>query len=97
LCLMQIPGASMVGGFRQWLKLGRCVRKGQHGASIWVPAGARKADSPPAGAGEDAHDAGVAGEGSGGSDRTRFVIGTVFDVSQTDEIQQPAAGLAEAA
>ncbi len=26
-----------VAGFRAWLKLGRCVRKGERGLTIWVP------------------------------------------------------------
>ena len=79
LCLMQIPGVSMVGGFRQWLRAGRCVCKGQHGASIWVPVGERKAD-------ESATDA-PANDG----DKPGFVIGTVFDVSQTAEIERAVA------
>jgi hypothetical protein len=78
LLLMQCPGVSMVGGFRQWLKHGRAVCKGQHGLMIWVPIGNGKpdsimADSPPA-------------EGAGDGE-TRFIIGTVFDISQTQEIE----------
>ena len=37
LCLMQRDNATIVGGFQQWLKQGRAVRKGEHGLSIWVP------------------------------------------------------------
>ena len=39
MCLVaaQIPSATIVGGFKQWRKAGRVVRKGEHGASIWVP------------------------------------------------------------
>lgn len=78
LLLMQLPGVSMVGGFRQWLKHGRAVKKGEHGAMIWVPIGKGKQDSvmaetPP-------------GDGQGESE-TRFIIGTVFDISQTQEIE----------
>lgn len=38
-CLLayQFPHATLVGGFRQWLRQGRCVKKGEHGASIWIP------------------------------------------------------------
>ena len=36
LCLMQRPDVSLVGGFRQWLKAGRAVRKGEHGMTICV-------------------------------------------------------------
>ena len=38
LVAFQCPTATIVGGFKQWLKAGRCVRKGEHGLSIWVPA-----------------------------------------------------------
>jgi antirestriction protein ArdC len=67
----QCPTATVVGGFRQWIKSGRVVRKGEHGYAIWVPMGPRKAAE---GASEDQ------------SDETRFMLGTVFDVAQTDEI-----------
>lgn len=38
-CLVatQSPNATVVGGFRQWIKAGRGVRKGEHGMAIWVP------------------------------------------------------------
>ena len=69
LCLMQNPAVSMVGGFRQWLKSGRSVSKGQHGMSIWIPCAGKKSED---------------GEEEG---ETYFTMGTVFDVSQTEEIQ----------
>ena len=28
---------TMVGGFHQWIKAGRCVCKGEHGYMIWIP------------------------------------------------------------
>lgn len=31
--------ATVVGGFQQWRRAGRCVRKGEHGAAIWIPIG----------------------------------------------------------
>ena len=65
----QIPAATIVGGFRQWLKAGRAVRKGEHGAAIWVPISKGGEEMDPA------KPTGV-----------RFVLGTVFDVSQTDEV-----------
>ncbi|MEW6212281.1 MAG: ArdC family protein [Acidobacteriota bacterium] len=46
LILTQLPTASMVGGFRQWQKAGRQVKKGEHGMSIWIPTGAK--DEPDA-------------------------------------------------
>ena len=71
-CLIarQIPSATIVGGFRQWLKAGRVVMKGQHGACIWVPIGHKTANAD----GETDTD-----------ERTGFILGTVFDVSQTTE------------
>ena len=69
----QCPNATIVGGFRQWLAAGRCVRKGEHGFAIWCPTSKKTED--------DSEETAV-----------RFVLGTVFDVSQTDEItdqQQP--------
>lgn len=71
LLFLQLPGVSVVGGFRQWLKAGRCVRKGQHGGSIWIPLMAKGADAEP--------------EASGESTDRRFGTATVFDISQTDE------------
>lgn len=44
LCLMQLPGVSMVGGFKQWIRQGRCVAKGQHGISIWIPCAGKKSE-----------------------------------------------------
>lgn len=44
LCLMQLPGVSMVGGFKQWIRQGRAVMKGQHGVSIWIPCAGRKSE-----------------------------------------------------
>jgi hypothetical protein len=71
---VQCPSATLVGGFRQWINAGRVVRKGEHGAAIWVPMRPRKAD------GEQA-------ETTAEGDKPAFMLGTVFDVSQTDEIQ----------
>jgi len=77
LILHQNPEASIVGGFQQWLTLGRVVRKGEKALCIWVPT-TRKGEA------ED-----------GSEDRTGFVGGNVFDITQTDikdveaEISQP--------
>lgn len=70
LVMLQNPRASIVGGFRQWIKHGRAVKKGEHGASIWVPCAARVVD-------------GAADDGDG---KPGFIAGTVFDVTQTAEI-----------
>ena len=77
LVLTQLPAASMVGGFRQWMAHGRSVRKGEHGLMIWVPT-SRKDDAPPTD-GQAAE-----GEAAGAGKRAGFVMGTVFDVTQTE-------------
>lgn len=74
LLALQRPGVSMVGGFRQWIKAGRCVRKGEHGLSILVPTG--RGETVKA-----THEE----ESEGGGGRVFFITGTVFDVSQTCE------------
>lgn len=38
--------STVVGGFQQWKKAGRQVRKGEHGFGIWFPIGAPKLDDP---------------------------------------------------
>lgn len=47
LIAVQKPDATIVGGFRQWLDAGRCVRKGECGLMIWVPTGKRAAAVQP--------------------------------------------------
>jgi antirestriction protein ArdC len=75
---MQNPRASVVGGFRQWLKAGRAVRKGEAGACIWIPLHSANGQAEtPAAEGQD-------GEPMDGS-KTGFGLATVFDVTQTDE------------
>lgn len=76
LILTQLPTASVVAGFRQWLDAGRCVMKGQKGLALWVPLAHGKDDGQP----DDAQADGEAGEKK---PRARFVMGTVFDISQT--------------
>ncbi len=73
-------GGTVFGGFRQWLAMGRAVRKGEHGKMIWVPCG-KKAES-------------TEGESEAGGD-TFFIIGTVFDIGQTDEVATDATVSAE--
>ena len=83
LVLTQFPGSSLVGGFRQWKAHGRSVRKGAVGLMIWVPTGrTADADAP---APADAATAGAPAPAEGGPKRAGFVMGTVFDVSQTEE------------
>lgn len=86
LIALQCPSASVLGGFRQWLKHGRAVRKGEHGAMIWIPLTHSK--QPEGTAQPDGTDPVTAGDGD-----TRFIIGTMFDITQTDpvEVQQAIA------
>lgn len=78
--LMQRDELSVVGGYRQWLAAGRQVRKGEHGIALWIPAKRGEGEALEGGA-EDA-------DGTVDDDRRqRFVLGTVFDISQTDEAE----------
>ena len=90
LIALQNPTASVVGGFRQWIKHGRAVMKGQHGMMIWVPtAGKSEKEAPPM-------SVVVYGQEAPATDH-RFIIGTVFDISQTQEIETstPSAAASE--
>ena len=75
LIALQMPTATICAGFRQWLKNGRAVMKGQKALSIWIPTGCQKSD----GTGDDA---------GGDANETRFVVGSVFDIQQTEEIAE---------
>jgi antirestriction protein ArdC len=74
LLIRQCPNVSMVGGFRQWIRQGRQVRKGERGHYIWIPK--HKGDD---GEGETVEAA------ADETDKPNFVMGVVFDISQTDE------------
>lgn len=67
-----------VAGFRAWLRLGRCVRKGERGLKVFAPMPARRRE------GDDDEDQG-AGEDERPR-RMRFGLASVFDVSQTDPL-----------
>ena len=81
LIALQLPQASVLGGFRQWIKQGRAVRKGEHGAMIWCPTGGKSSETP-----APANETAAADEAAA----LRFIIGTVFDVSQTQELETNA-------
>jgi antirestriction protein ArdC len=70
----QRPGITIIGGFQQWKRLGRAVRKGEKGVYIWVPLGPRSESDR-------------SGDGTAPDER-RFRLVAVFDVSQTDEETQ---------
>lgn len=74
LIALQRPDATHVAGFRKWLELGRCVRKGEKAIRIFAPVRGRR---PQADDGEESDDArAVVG----------FRLACVFDVSQTDPL-----------
>jgi hypothetical protein len=74
------PCPTILGGFAEWLKKGRAVRKGEHGYMIWIPIGTKK---------QEIHAVDTNGALTTmlqeASDDVRFLIGTVFDISQTEE------------
>jgi len=70
-------GLTLVGGFKQWLKQGRAVKKGEHGYMILFPREKKNGDND---AQEPTRDEAEKPE-------IRFLIGYVFDISQTMEIQ----------
>lgn len=83
LIAMQCPTATVLGGFRQWKKLGRTVKRGEHGHMIWVPTVYEKTDDIPQPSEVD------------GEERpkgVRFIIGTIFDISQTSDLSEEAEG-----
>ncbi len=83
LLTMQRDAVTLVGGFRQWRAAGRAVRKGEHGLSIWIPSTRTKAAD---GDGASAQKTEGTGEAlAAATDGPDFFMGTVFDVSQTDE------------
>jgi hypothetical protein len=80
LVLAQLPTASVVGGFRQWKEHGRSVRKGERGLMIWVPTSCKADAEQPAPEAQPPAE----GQTEGGARRSGFVMGTVFDISQTE-------------
>jgi hypothetical protein len=79
LIAMQLPAASVLGGFRSWLRQGRAVRKGEHGAMVWVPIG-KKTETE------------TGTETDTGGERPGFIIGTIFDIGQTQEVETGDTG-----
>ncbi len=75
LIAFQCPHATHVAGFRRWLELGRCVRKGEKGIRIFAPVRYRRRD--------DETDRDEAQEQLVG-----FKLAAVFDVSQTEPLPE---------
>ena len=84
LIALQKPDATRVAGFRAWLKLGYCVRKGESALRIWCPC-PRTAKQL-----KDWQDAGADPQQR---PRTHFRLGPVFDRSQVSELPAPAEPL----
>jgi hypothetical protein len=74
LIAFQCPHATHVAGFRKWLELGRCVRKGETAIRIFAPIRYRRRHN-------DQSDNEEAGEQLVG-----FKLAAVFDVSQTEPL-----------
>jgi antirestriction protein ArdC len=81
LIAMQRPEATRVAGFRAWLRLGYCVRKGERAIRIWVPIPPSKRRL------QEWRDA---GGDAAQRPRTHFRLGPVFDRSQVTELPPPA-------
>jgi antirestriction protein ArdC len=83
LIVMQMPDATVVRGFHAWKDEGRRVRKGEHGIQILAPAGAY-AD----------RDASKTDDAGGEHDPEKvhrfFRVAFVFDISQTEKIEEGA-------
>jgi antirestriction protein ArdC len=84
LIAMQRPEATRIAGFRSWLKLGYCVRKGETALRIWCPC------PPSAKRLRDWQDAGA---DPAERPRTHFRLGPVFDRAQVAELPPPAEPL----
>lgn len=76
---------TLVGGFRQWIKQGRVVMKGQRGMTILFPK--TKGEKPnPDNIDQASETAAAAEQRNGKRSSIPFLTGTVFDVSQTEEL-----------
>ena len=92
LLALQCPNATIVGGFRQWKMQGRCVKRGEHGHMIWVPMihGSAEGES------DTPQPSDLDGATEGKPERLRFLVGTVFDISQTSESSEREVTYADA-
>lgn len=84
LCIQLGADVSVVGGYQQWRRAGRQVRKGEHGGLILIPR------APKGGQGDDSGATGTP-DGDAEPSRLYFIGGTVFDISQTDPISEQNA------
>ncbi len=73
LIAVQCPHAAHVAGFRKWLELGRCVRKGEKAIRIFAPVRYRRRDPDQT-------------DDKEGEQLVGFRLAAVFDVSQTEPL-----------
>ena len=80
---------SIVGGYKQWQKAGRSVRKGEHGFYIFVPSKSKEESLVSPNGGENsARESVPSGEVSSDDDTPFFFTAVVFDISQTELIAE---------
>jgi antirestriction protein ArdC len=85
LIAFQNPEATIVAGFQRWLKMGRCVRKGETGIGIMAPLVYRKRDTSASMDSHSSHPTDSNGERS----LKGFKIVHVFDITQTEGDELP--------
>lgn len=77
LANFQKPGVSIIGGYQQWRAQNRHIRKGEKSISIWIPldktSTADPMDFPPS---------------DSATEKVRFRLQSVFDITQTEEIKK---------
>lgn len=82
LILCQKPEATHVAGFHAWLKLDRCVRRGEHGCAILAPMVRKNKDEQSNETSSDRNSRSII---------SGFKIAYVFDISQTEGKDLPEA------
>ena len=73
---------TVVGGYKQWQKAGRSVRKGEHGFYIFVPSKTKEESE------NAARESVPLGEVSSDDETPFFFTAVVFDISQTELIKE---------
>ena len=83
LIALQRTDVTLVGGFHQWKKAGRAVKKGESGLMIWCPTDRRgeREQVAPDGASEKVIST---------DEKPGFILGYVFDISQTEPLTEGA-------
>lgn len=81
LIYCQRPDATTVAGYQAWRRLGRQVRKGEHGIKILAPHRRKRTETDE-----------ITGETTTVTRLTGFGVATVFDITQTEGPDLPDAG-----